>query len=101
MISDSCFFVLVAMHAPPPPHTHTHRPVSKATTEIVKQLYTILRDTLLETNSTSSGDSHHLEYLLLTLGQTVSTLVATLRDRELTFLEFEDLMAVLRLTIAN
>ena len=81
----------------PPPHTAcTYRPVSEATSETVKQLYASLRDMLLETNSTSHKSSHCLEHLVLTLGQTIATLVATLRDEEMTFLELEDLMAVLR-----
>ena len=85
----------------PPSHcTHTYRPVSEATSETVKQLYTSLREIFLETNSTSHRDSR-LEHLLLTLGQTVATLVATLRDKEMTFLELEDLMAILRFTFVN
>ena len=82
---------------PPPPHTAcTYRPVSEATSETVKQLYASLRDMLLETNSTSHKSSHCLEHLVLTLGQTIATLVATLRDEEMTFLELEDLMTILR-----
>ena len=85
----------------PPSHcTHTYRPVSEATSETVKQLYTSLREIFLETNSTSHRGSR-LEHLLLTLGQTIATLVATLRDEEMTFLELEDLMAILRFTFVN
>ena len=85
----------------PPSHcTHTYRPVSEATSETVKQLYTSLREIFLETNSTSHRGSR-LEHLLLTLGQTIATLVATLRDEEKKFLELEDLMAILRFTFVN
>jgi len=85
------------MHHTHTPHTHIHmhRPVSRTTVDTVKQLYWFLNSTVLRV---SNRDSHGLEQLVLTYAQSVSTLVATLKDRELTkVLAFDSLLRVLRL----
>ena len=64
------------------------------TVDTVKQLYSFLSDSLLRV---SNGDRNGLEQLVLTYAQSVSTLVATLENRELTkVLVFDNLMTVLR-----
>lgn len=76
-------------------HIHMHRPVSRTTVDTVKQLYWFLNSTVLRV---SNKDSRGLEQLVLTYAQSVSTLVATLKDRELTkVLAFDSLLRVLRL----
>lgn len=79
----------------PRTHIHMHRPVSRTTVDTVKQLYWFLNSTVLRV---SNRDSHGLEQLVLTYAQSVSTLVATLKNRELTkVLAFDSLLRVLRL----
>lgn len=79
----------------PRTHIHMHRPVSRTTVDTVKQLCWFLNSTVLRV---SNRDSHGLEQLVLTYAQSVSTLVAILKDTELTkAVAFDSLLRVLRL----